>query len=279
MNVGEAIVLFRYYQQANQKMRTAESYRPLLERFERLYAERSFDSMKSDELYQFLEHMTQKASRSTRRLRYAQLKALFNFIIDKCSLDIKNPCHTSLLSKTFRMSRQAPKAILDKEVVDEMIYNTKDKRNRLILELQARCGLRIGELLKLRACDVSERRLIIKEPKSGKDAEVAFMPEQVARRLGEYIKQRHLDPDAHIFPLCYSTVRTFIKNLGMKLNVALSPHDLRRYSATHASRNGVPLEIVSKVILRHQDLKTTQIYLGKVSEQEAIRWMDILRGK
>jgi integrase/recombinase XerD len=44
-------------------------------------------------------------------------------------------------------------------------------------------------------------------------------------------------------------------------------------------RNGVPLEIVSKVILRHQDLKTTQIYLGKVSEHEAIRWMDILHDK
>jgi len=30
--------------------------------------------------------------------------------------------------------------------------------------------------------------------------------------------------------------------------------------------------------LRHQDLKTTQIYLGKVSEHEAIRWIDILHG-
>ncbi len=59
----------------------------------------------------------------------------------------------------------------------------------------------------------------------------------------------------------------------------IPPRDLRRYSATYASRNGVPLEIVSKVILRHKDLKTTQIYLGKVSEHEAIRWMDILHGK
>jgi hypothetical protein len=39
---------------------------------------------------------------------------------------------------------------------------------------------------------------------------------------------------------------------------------------TYASRNGVPLEIVSKVMLRHPDLKTTQVYLGKVSEHEAI---------
>ncbi|OPY14292.1 MAG: hypothetical protein A4E70_02479 [Syntrophus sp. PtaU1.Bin005] len=39
-----------------------------------------------------------------------------------------------------------------------------------------------------------------------------------------------------------------------------------------------PLEIISNIILRHQDLKTTQVYLGKVSESEAIRWMDILHG-
>ena len=36
---------------------------------------------------------------------------------------------------------------------------------------------------------------------------------------------------------------------------------------------------MSKAILRRQDLKIIQVYLGKVSEQEAIRWMDILHGK
>jgi integrase/recombinase XerD len=58
--------------------------------------------------------------------------------------------------------------------------------------------------------------------------------------------------------------------------MSISPH---RYSATYMSRNGVPLKIVSKIILRHQDIKTTQVYLGKVSDQEAIRWIDILHGK
>jgi integrase/recombinase XerD len=41
----------------------------------------------------------------------------------------------------------------------------------------------------------------------------------------------------------------------------------------------VPLEVISKVILRHQDLKTTRMYLGKISEVEALRWMDVLHGK
>jgi integrase/recombinase XerD len=117
--------------------------------------------------------MTKTLSKSTRRLRYAQLKAFFNFIIEKCLPDLKNPCNAPLLSKTFRMPRQAPKTILEKEIVDEMIYNTKNQRNRLMLELMARCGLRIGELLGLKASDVSERRLSIKIPKSGNESEVA----------------------------------------------------------------------------------------------------------
>ena len=279
MNIKEAIILFRYYQQSHHRKRTIDSYQTLLSAFERIYGNRSLESLQSDEIYQFLENSTTNSAKSTRRLRYAQLKAFFNFIIDKCHHDMKNPCDAPLLSKTFRMPRQIPRTILDKETVDEMIYDTKHPRNRLILELQARCGLRIGELLNMKAQDVSERRLTIKQPKSGKEAEVAFMPEQIAKRMGDYIKGNNFLPDDHVFPISYSTARMFIRKLGSRLNVSLSPHDLRRYSATYASRNGVPLEIVSKVILRHQDLKTTQIYLGKVSEHEAIRWMDILHGK
>jgi len=41
----------------------------------------------------------------------------------------------------------------------------------------------------------------------------------------------------------------------------------------------IPLEMISKVILRHQDLKITQVYLGKISDCETIRWMNILHGR
>jgi integrase len=169
--------------------------------------------------------------------------------------------------------------IVDKEAVDEMVYNTETMRDRLLLELQARCGLRIGDLLNLRVSDISGRKIIIREPKSGKDSEEAFMPEQIAKRMQDYIEKQGIRAKDRIFPISYSTARTLIRKLGEKINIKISPHDLRRHSATYASRNGVLLEIVSKIILRHHDLKTTQVYLGKVSEFEAIRWMDILHGK
>ena len=58
---------------------------------------------------------------------------------------------------------------------------------------------------------------------------------------------------------------------GKLVGIHLRPHDLRRHSATHASRFGVP-------ILRHANLSTTQRYLGTISEVEAIRWIENLYG-
>jgi integrase len=207
------------------------------------------------------------------------MKAFYNFLIEKSGLDMRNPCNAPILAKAFKTPKPVSRRILDRETVEEFIYNTKNLRDRLLVELQARCGLRIGECLKVKVSDVSDRKLILRSPKSGQESEVAFMPEQIAKRVHDYIQQEGLSPEDRLFPICYSTARAMIKKIGNRLKVVLTPHDLRRFSATHASRNGMPLEIVSKVILRHQDLKTTQAYLGRVTEGEAIRWMDILHGR
>ncbi len=279
MTIKEDIDLFSKHQKGHLKQRSIHSYKYIMNKFESEYGNHQFESIGSDDVLQFLENLTGNSAKATRKLRYAQLKTFFNFIIGNFDLNVKNPCSSSQLSKTFSTVPQRARKVLEKEVVDEMIYSTKNLRDRLMLELQARCGLRIGELLKLKVSDVSDRTLTIVEPKSGKDSEVAFMPEQIANRLSDYIKGKELSSNDRIFPMCYSTARSLIKNLAKRLNIEMTPHDLRRHSATYASRNGVPLEIVSKVILRHSDLKTTQIYLGRVSEPEAIRWMDVLHGK
>jgi integrase len=105
------------------------------------------------------------------------------------------------------------------------------------------------------------------------------MPEQVAKRLKTYITQKGAKGEDFVFKLSYSGARKMINKLGDQIRIKLNPHDLRKHSATFASRNGVPLEIISKVFLRHQNLKTTQVYLGKISDAKAIRWMDILHEK
>jgi integrase/recombinase XerD len=44
------------------------------------------------------------------------------------------------------------------------------------------------------------------------------------------------------------------------------------------SRSGGPVKIASKIIPMHANLSTTQRYLGKVSDVEAVRWVENLYG-
>jgi integrase len=81
-----------------------------------------------------------------------------------------------------------------------------------------------------------------------------------------------------IFPISYTAARFVVKKAGKLVGIDLRPHDLRRHAATYASRSGTPIEIVSKVILRHSNLATTQRYLGKISDLEAMRWIENLHG-
>jgi len=86
-------------------------------------------------------------------------------------LSFQNPCDLPILRKLFRPKVFISWTILEKETVDEIIFRTINIRNQLILELMARGGMRIGEVLKLRFCDIQDRKLIIRGPKSGKEQE------------------------------------------------------------------------------------------------------------
>ena len=215
---------------------------------------------------------------STKRLRFSLLKAFFNYIQDSLDPNCKNPCNSQALRKLFRASKPAQIKILEKDVVDEIIFRTPKPRNRLLLELMARSGMRVGEVLKLTPNDVDGRKLTIQNPKSGTETEVAFLPQKVADRLRGYIQEKNIQPRDQIFQISYAAARLIVKNAGDLVGVHVRPHDLRRHAATYASRSGTPLEIISKVLLRHSNLSTTQRYLGKISDAEAIQWIDNLHG-
>src|SRR3990170_3638930 len=72
---------FKEHQRRSLKKRTQEGYKKLLERFQSEFSDRDVESIKAEELCRFLETYTEGLARSTRPLRYAQLRALFNFII------------------------------------------------------------------------------------------------------------------------------------------------------------------------------------------------------
>ena len=107
---------------------------------------------------------------------------------------------------------------------------------------------------------------------------MVFIRRKVAERLRAYISSSRVESGKRIFPIIHAAARLVAKKARRLVGTELRPHDLRRHAATYASRSGVPIEIVSKVILRHANLSTTQRYLGKISDAEATRWIENLYG-
>ncbi len=105
------------------------------------------------------------------------------------------------------------------------------------------------------------------------DQEFVFIPQKLADRLKDYIRQKGIQHHQRIFPICYEASREMVAKAGSVVGIHLRPHDLRRHAATYASRSGVPIEIISKIILRHSNLSTTERYLGKIRDVEAMKWI------
>ena len=229
-----------------------------------------------DNVMDFLNQITDGCKPQTKRVRYAQLSAFFNFIKDNLGTDYSNPCDSPALRKLFRAKVKTHWDILEKDTVDEIIFRTDKIRDRLLLELMARGAMRIGEVLKLTPNDIADRKLLLREPKSGRESETIFIPKKVADRLQEYIRTQKIGLNERIFPICYEAARAVVRKAGDMVGIHLRPHDLRRHAATFASRSGVPIEIVSRVILHHANLSTTQIYLGNISDSEALKWIETL---
>ena len=118
-----------------------------------------------------------------------------------------------------------------------------------MLELMARGAMRIGEVLKIVPNDIAKRKILLREPKSGREYEMVFIPQKVADRLKDYVNTRDTGLLERIFPICYEAARSVVLKAGGLVGIHLRPHDLRRHAATFASRSGVPLEIVSKIII------------------------------
>ena len=278
MKVSQAVTFWLNYHRAKSSENTIRAYKELLERFCQKNGDKDLKELTSDDVLDFLNGITEDKKPQTRKTRFSHLTSFFNFTKNNIDQSFQNPCDSPIIKKMFRAKALAAWDILEKEIVDEIIFKTDNPRDRLMLELMARGGMRIGEVLKLTPRDVYGRKLIIRDPKSGKEKEFIFIPQKIADRLKDYIRENGLQPEGRIFPICYETSRSMAKKAGGVVGIHLKPHDLRRHAATFASRSGVPLEIVSKVILRHANLSTTQRYLGKISDAEAIRWIENIHG-
>lgn len=278
MNITRAVDFCLQYHKINSRPNTIANYEIILRKFKKIYGDHDIFSITTEDIIAFLAEVSEGRKQNTKRCRYSTLSAFFNLVANSLLPELNNPCQSPAAKNLFKKPKSTQWIIFDKDTVDEAIFRTIDSRNRIMLELMARGGMRVSEVLNLKPADIDDQKLFLHDPKSGRELEVVFIPKKISRRLQDYVREKQILPHQRIFPITYAGARKMVVKVGKMVGVNLRPHDLRRHAATYASRSGIPIEIVSKVILRHADLSTTQRYLGKVSDLEAIRWIENLHG-
>jgi len=152
----------------NSQKNTMRADGSLLAKFRDHFSDKELDSISSEEILSFLTSLNDTIKQLTQDTRYAYLKALFNFIRNNLDPQLQNPCDTPMLKKLFGLGKLTQWQMHEKETINEIIFRTTKALNRLMLELMARCGMRVGEVLKLPPWMWMTISLPLKIPKAGK---------------------------------------------------------------------------------------------------------------
>lgn len=62
-------------------------------------------------------------------------------------------------------------------------------------------------------------------------------------------------------PLTYATVHELVGRIAVRTGIAFSPHMLRHSHATEMIRQGVPIEVVAKLLTHHSSATTSATYV------------------
>jgi site-specific recombinase XerD len=157
-------------------------------------------------------------------------------------------------------------------------------RNRALIAICWRCGLRIGEALALAVKDFEpdSGTLVVQRGKGGKRRVVGVDSGTVAvvSRWLELRGKRRIPSGGPLFctlagrPLDQSYIRHLLPRLARKAAIErrVHAHGLRHAFAVDMVRSGAPLYVVRDA-LGHASVATTQVYLSRVGAHEAVEAM------
>lgn len=182
--------------------------------------------------------------------------------------------------KRSRLGPRLPRAqkrlkLLTIQQVQEILVGCRDRRDRLFIMLAFTTGMRVGQILGLRHEDIDTRGRAIRiesrddnpngARSKGRKSGTIPMTEQVNRLYIEYMHEEYGYIDSpYVFinfdtlkPMTYSAADSIVQRLRRKTgNDQWSIHTLRHTFVTLSRRAGVPIDVISNLVL-HKNIQTT----------------------
>jgi site-specific recombinase XerD len=163
-----------------------------------------------------------------------------------------------------RKDRKLPEFLTPEEVT-QVLEAVEESKYRMMLEVVYATGIRTGELVRLKVCDIdSKRKVIVVRNGKGRKERLALLPEVLLYKLRNYYREHRPKEwlfegkDSHVgTSVIQRACRRAAKLSGIKKRV--TPNILRHSFATALLEQGVDLITISD-LLGHENIRTTKLY-------------------
>jgi integrase/recombinase XerC len=270
MDNDEALGRFdAYVRRRSPGRRTPVDYVSDVRQFQRA-CPKCWDAVTTADIDAFVDQMRGAGRKAaTIRRRVTALKVYFDFVAEEEDrLDHANP--VSLPRHGGRADRHLPRGLSDAEVA-RLLAVVTHKRDRALVLLMLRGGLRVSEAVGLRMDDlwlpvapqVPARLRVLGK---GRKERIVYLSPVATRALLEWLSIRPVCETLAVFvsdrqrPLSVAGVQWLLKGYGREIGTHLTPHRLRHTCARQLIEARMPVESLAQ-LLGHAQISTTQIYL------------------
>jgi len=281
------VTYMRHKWRLNHKRSTLQSSFASVRLFLELYGKsgkRDLKEMERADLEVFIEHLQDAGFKiSTVRTKQACLIAFLHFLIEQDVISgsvLKRPIK-------LKLPEVLPRAMNPADV-RKLLSVIDDTRDRALILLLLRTGMRIGEALGLRIndLDMRDRKVHLFQGEKNSMGRVLYLSDDVLFALKLWLRQRDQNKDFVFYgqgnkPICYSTGRSrflrYIQKAGLEQK-GYTVHCLRHTFASELLNAGMRLECLQQ-LMGHQDIEVTRRYArltDTTREEEYFRAMAII---
>ena len=280
MTLNEASDLYFQYLRVEKGVsnETIINYAYDLKQFFEVLDKHSTEDLKSSDIQEFIRIQTQNMlSIPTILRRISSTKNFYLFLEKERIISFQ----IDTLEKP-KGSKKLPVCISIEEVEALLNQPNLDKpegqRDRAMLEVMYSSGLRISELLSLKAKQINFERGIVKIVGKSNKERIVPIGDYALEYLLKYMENgrrknqnknsdflflnRYGEPVSRVY--FFKQVKKYAEQAGIR--VEISPHTLRHCFATHMLENGAELRAVQEM-LGHANIATTQIYTNISSKR------------
>jgi len=262
---------------------TLESYRGDIRQFGEWLKEKTGKTLLAADHGDIQAYLSHRFSRKARATSAARLLSSLKRFYRHAVRGGKTSSDPTLKIEAPALPRGLPKSLTEADVESLIAAPDVEKplgvRDRAMLEMLYASGLRVSELVTLKAPQVSRDMGVVRVMGKGSKERLVPLGEEALAWLARYLLEGRpallggkasddLFVTARGAAMTRQAFWQLIKRYAARaaLGKSISPHTLRHAFATHLLNHGADLRVV-QLLLGHSDISTTQIYTHVARER------------